>query len=224
MNPSQLSLGVAFIAGLVSFLSPCVLPLVPIYLAQLVGKASSSYRRTSATSCTPEHVLSFSNVCRGLYACICRARSNRKHIRRISQAHQLLLRQIGGVLLVIIGLHLAGILKLPFLYWQKRFEFHPHRPNYVASLLVRFYFRGWLDTVYWLDFGRYPWHGSKHGHTGTGRYVAAFLLARSGGAISVTWAWAKSFQRLPKVAQAASWENRDCYRSSYDFVWRHHLF
>ena len=37
MDASQISLGVAFVAGLASFLSPCVLPLVPIYLAQLVG-------------------------------------------------------------------------------------------------------------------------------------------------------------------------------------------
>src|SRR5260370_36095724 len=37
MISSQVSIGVAFIAGLASFLSPCVLPLVPIYLAQLVG-------------------------------------------------------------------------------------------------------------------------------------------------------------------------------------------
>jgi len=39
MNPSQLSFGVAFVAGLASFLSPCVLPLVPIYLGQLVGQS-----------------------------------------------------------------------------------------------------------------------------------------------------------------------------------------
>ena len=39
MDSSQLTLGVAFLAGLASFLSPCVLPLVPIYLAQLVGQS-----------------------------------------------------------------------------------------------------------------------------------------------------------------------------------------
>ena len=38
MDSSQLTFGVAFLAGLASFLSPCVLPLVPIYLAQLVGQ------------------------------------------------------------------------------------------------------------------------------------------------------------------------------------------
>ena len=39
MNATQLTFGVAFLAGLASFLSPCVLPLVPIYLAQLVGQS-----------------------------------------------------------------------------------------------------------------------------------------------------------------------------------------
>src|SRR5712691_4109872 len=38
MNISSISIGIAFLAGLVSFLSPCMLPLVPIYLAQLVGR------------------------------------------------------------------------------------------------------------------------------------------------------------------------------------------
>jgi cytochrome c-type biogenesis protein len=52
------------------------------------------------------------------------------------RAYQFVLRQIGGVLLVILGLHLIGILKVPFLYWQKRFEFHPTRPSYFASLLI----------------------------------------------------------------------------------------
>lgn len=37
MDASQLGFSVAFVAGVASFLSPCVLPLVPIYLAQLVG-------------------------------------------------------------------------------------------------------------------------------------------------------------------------------------------
>ena len=39
MNISQIGYGVAFLAGLASFLSPCVLPLVPLYLAQLVGQS-----------------------------------------------------------------------------------------------------------------------------------------------------------------------------------------
>src|SRR6266849_2839699 len=41
MDASQISFGVAFLAGVASFLSPCVLPLVPMYLAQLVGHSVS---------------------------------------------------------------------------------------------------------------------------------------------------------------------------------------
>jgi cytochrome c-type biogenesis protein len=48
MDFSLLSFGLAFAAGLASFLSPCMLPLVPIYLAQLVGQ--SAYQSTNAAN------------------------------------------------------------------------------------------------------------------------------------------------------------------------------
>jgi cytochrome c-type biogenesis protein len=49
--------------------------------------------------------------------------------------HLTLLRQIGGVMMIIMGLHLTGILKIPLLYQQKRWTFRPARPGYPASLL-----------------------------------------------------------------------------------------
>jgi cytochrome c-type biogenesis protein len=62
--------------------------------------------------------------------------------------HQFLLRQIGGVVLVLIGLHLIGLLKLPFLYRQKRFEFRPERPGYLASFLIGIIFAiGWTPCI-----------------------------------------------------------------------------
>src|SRR5258706_13603114 len=48
MDSSQLSIGVAFVAGLASFLSPCVLPLVPIFIAQMVGQSVSQSEQTTA--------------------------------------------------------------------------------------------------------------------------------------------------------------------------------
>src|SRR5207245_11704002 len=62
--------------------------------------------------------------------------------------HQFLLRQIGGILLILIGLHLTGLLKLPFLYWQKRFDFRPNRPGYPASFVIGLVFAiGWTPCV-----------------------------------------------------------------------------
>jgi Cytochrome C biogenesis protein transmembrane region len=64
------------------------------------------------------------------------------------RTYQLLLRQIGGVILVIFGLHLTGILKLSIFYWQKRFEFRPSRPSYPTSLLIGLIFAiGWTPCV-----------------------------------------------------------------------------
>src|SRR5260370_38263849 len=57
MHISQIGFGVAFLAGLASFLSPCVLPLVPIYLAQLVGH--SVYQAADGQEAQPQRLNTF---------------------------------------------------------------------------------------------------------------------------------------------------------------------
>ncbi|HZU01735.1 MAG TPA: cytochrome c biogenesis protein CcdA [Ktedonobacteraceae bacterium] len=137
MDTSQLGISIAFVAGLASFLSPCVLPLVPIYLAQLVGQ--SVYQSADNTMEQPTRLVTFLHatlfVC-GFTLAFVALGATASTLGSFLHAYQFVLRQIGGVLLVIIGLHLTGILKVPFLYWQKRYEFHPARPGYSASLLI----------------------------------------------------------------------------------------
>ncbi len=149
MGSSQLSLGVAFIAGLASFLSPCVLPLVPIYLAQLVGQ--SIYQATGEHEERPARLHTFFHSAMfvvGFTLTFIALGATASTLGSFLKVHQFLLREFGGVLLVIIGLHLTGIFKLPFLYWQKRFEFHPSRPNYTASLLIGIVFSiGWTPCI-----------------------------------------------------------------------------
>ncbi len=149
MNPSQLTFGVAFVAGLVSFLSPCVLPLVPIYLAQLVGQ--SVYQSTGEQEERPTRLNTFLHsvmFVSGFTLAFVALGATASTLGSFLRAHQFELRQIGGILLIIIGLHLTGILKLPFLYWQKRFEFHPARSSYPASLLIGVIFAiAWTPCV-----------------------------------------------------------------------------
>src|SRR5216684_1974370 len=121
MDPSQLSPGLAFLAGLVSFLSPCMLPLVPIFLAQLVGQSVSQSADGSveqpARWRTFFHALlfvlgfTFAFIALGATASV---------LGSVLHAYQFQLRQIGGVLLVVIGLHLTGILTIPLFSRQKR--------------------------------------------------------------------------------------------------------
>jgi len=149
MDSSQLTFGVAFLAGMASFLSPCVLPLVPIYLAQLVGQ--SVFQSTGDQETRPAHLTTFLHALifvSGFTLAFVALGATASTLGGFLRIHQFLLRQVGGVLLIIIGLHLIGLLKLPFLYWQKRFEFRPNRPSYTASLVIGLVFAiGWTPCV-----------------------------------------------------------------------------
>ena len=152
MDTSQLSISVAFVAGVVSFLSPCVLPLVPIYLAQLVGQ--SVYQATQQESVqggyharltTFLHAVMF--VC-GFTLAFVALGATASTLGNFLQNNRPIIREIGGLVLVLIGLHLTGVLKIPFLYWQKRFAFRPTRPSYWASLLIGLIFAlGWTPCI-----------------------------------------------------------------------------
>jgi cytochrome c-type biogenesis protein len=149
MDASHISFGVAFIAGVVSFLSPCVLPLVPIYIAQLVGQSASQLTMRqdgqSAHLTTFLHALMF---VLGFMLAFVALGATASTLGSFLRAYQGLLRQLGGILLIVFGLHLAGIVKWSVFYWQKRFEFHPSRPSYPASLLVGIIFAfGWTPCV-----------------------------------------------------------------------------
>lgn len=151
MDTSQLSIGVAFVAGVVSFLSPCVLPLVPIYLAQLVGQ--SVYQATqqsvspnyNARLSTFLHAVMFVS---GFTLAFVALGATASTLGNFLQANRPIIREIAGIVLVLIGLHLTGLLKIPFLYWQKRFAFRPTRPSYGASLLIGLIFAlGWTPCI-----------------------------------------------------------------------------
>src|SRR5947209_10812731 len=149
MDSSQLSFGLAFGAGLVSFLSPCMLPLVPIFLAQLVGQSVS--QSAGGQDDRPARFITFLHAVMfvlGFTFAFVALGATASTLGSFLRVYQFQLRQIGGVLLVIIGLHLMGVLKLPFLYWQKRLAFHPTRPSYSASLLIGMIFAiGWTPCI-----------------------------------------------------------------------------
>src|SRR6266568_3003367 len=149
MDSSQLSFGLAFGAGLVSFLSPCMLPLVPIFLAQLVGQSIS--QSAGGQDDRPARFITFLHAVMfvlGFTLAFVALGATASALGSLLRAYQFQLRQIGGVLLVLIGLYLIGILKLPLLTFQKRFAFHPSRPSYLTSLLIGIIFAiGWTPCI-----------------------------------------------------------------------------
>jgi cytochrome c-type biogenesis protein len=109
----DLTIAVAVGAGLLSFLSPCVLPLVPAYVGQLsavavVGRADGRAPRWLAVSHALAYVFGFGAVFTllGITA---------TYAAGPLFVYLPFLRQLGGVLLIVLGLNLAGVLRIPAL-------------------------------------------------------------------------------------------------------------
>ncbi len=144
---SLLSAGVAFAAGVLSFLSPCVLPLVPAYLGHLAGASLSpdapAVSRTTTLSHAVAFVLGFTTVFVLLWTVI------RLVDLYLFPGFIVYLRQIGGAILIVMGLHVAGVFRIPLLYREKRFlVLRPHAPSLPMSFVVGVLFAaGWTPCI-----------------------------------------------------------------------------
>ena len=107
----ELGLLIAFVAGVVSFASPCCLPLVPAYVGYMVGgtDAGLAPKRREALIESLFFVLGFSAVFIGLWASV-------GLIGYALRDQAYLLRQLGGAVLVFMGLHVAGLINVAALY------------------------------------------------------------------------------------------------------------
>jgi len=145
----DVGLGIALLAGFLSFASPCVLPIVPGYLTfitgmtfeELTGQRQRSRIMVSTLLKSLPFVLGFSLVFIALGASASAAGA-------VLRANLGLLKQVAGVGIVILGLHLAGLLPIPALLREKRLSGEPSEPGvgraFVAGLLFAF---GWTPCV-----------------------------------------------------------------------------
>jgi len=143
MEAQNLNLLVAFGAGVLSFVSPCVLPLVPVYLGYLsgatVGEESENRAKTVAHAFA--FVMGFTLVFVVVGASV-------GLIGYVLLRYLPLIVKIGGVILVVLGLHLTGLVKIPFLYMEKRLEVRKQSGTYGSSFLVGMVFAfGWSPCV-----------------------------------------------------------------------------
>jgi len=146
METLNISLFVAFSAGVLSFASPCVLPLVPAYLGYLGGQVASVEEGTLSRWATFLHGLFFVLGFSVIFVALGAAASGIGHLLH---AYRLALMRVGGVVIVVFGLHTLGVLKISFLYYDTRRHYRP-RPElgYLSSALMGFFFgAGWSPCV-----------------------------------------------------------------------------
>jgi cytochrome c-type biogenesis protein len=139
----------AFSAGLLSFVSPCVLPLVPSYISYITGlsieqltdaNARSEFKRAIVVNALL-FIAGFSVVFIAFGA-------SASFIGQILITYQDHIRRIGGVLIVVFGLYLLGILNINFLQMEHRFQFRNRPVGYLGSFLIGIAFAaGWTPCV-----------------------------------------------------------------------------
>ena len=104
-----MNLAIAFGAGILSFLSPCVLPLVPAFLVNMAGEAAlSGAQRTRTVTHAVAFVLGFSAVFTLLWIAIAL-------VGALAGEMVFWLQRAGGLLLVVLGMHMLGLITIPLL-------------------------------------------------------------------------------------------------------------
>lgn len=149
MNIANVTIGLAFLAGLVSFLSPCVFALVPAYVGYLSGRnlaiaggGSQETDRWTTFSHGLAFVLGFSVV----FVLLGVAASS---LGGLFYEARDWLTKIGGVVVVVFGLHMIGVINIPFLDYDLRPDGAPDRGRgYISSAMMGVFFSaGWSPCV-----------------------------------------------------------------------------
>jgi cytochrome c-type biogenesis protein len=145
---THITAGIAFLAGLVSFVSPCVLPLVPAYLSLLTGESVEDLKAQPmgmARMQTLAHALAFVLGFSLIFVILGLSASA---IGATLDANRVLIAQIGGVIVVILGLHMMGMLRLPLLMRDARAHVVRDRRTLWSSGLVGMAFAaGWSPCI-----------------------------------------------------------------------------
>lgn len=136
----------AFIAGLLSFFSPCVLPLVPAYLANLAG--ASAIDTGASRNIWPTFLHSVAFVL-GFSILFILMGASAGLIGSVITQYSDILRIVAGILIIIFGIFLIAAYKIPWLNYEKRLHVQGSRnPGYLRSLLIGAAFSvGWTPCI-----------------------------------------------------------------------------
>lgn len=140
---------IALTTGVLSFLSPCVLPLVPSYISYVAGMSFEEVRGSAANPRARRAVMlnavafvvGFSSVFIALGA-------SASLLGQTIVGYQPLIRKVGGILVIFFGLYLIGVVRIPFLMREMRLRVQNRPAGCLGSALVGIAFgAGWVPCV-----------------------------------------------------------------------------
>jgi cytochrome c-type biogenesis protein len=135
-SSDEVSVFTAFVAGLFSFLSPCVLPLVPGYISIISGSSLDQLKAQEQNPALLRTVMLNSVMfIVGFSITFIMLGATATWIGQILLSRMRLLGQLAGLILIVFGIHLTGLFKINFLYKDKRFH-NVEKPRGLLGALV----------------------------------------------------------------------------------------
>ncbi|MDD3088550.1 MAG: cytochrome c biogenesis protein CcdA [Candidatus Omnitrophica bacterium] len=146
---SNVSFGIAFAAGIFSFLSPCVLPLIPGYISFLSGVSLEELKKgTGGKGAAVKAGITSIFFVAGFSLVFVALGASASLVGKVLNQYMAIFTKIAGALIVLLGIHLTGLLNLGFLNYQKSFRVSKTAPGLFTAFIIGMAFGfGWTPCV-----------------------------------------------------------------------------
>lgn len=145
---NKLSYSLAFIGGFLSFLSPCVLPLIPSYVSFITGISFEDFKRGNEALIRKLTTINSLSFIVGFSTVFILLGVSSSFIGYIFAAYYDVIRVVGGIIIIFFGLYVMGIFKIGFLSVERRVHLQSKPRGYVGSFVVGLTFAaGWTPCI-----------------------------------------------------------------------------
>ena len=144
---SHVSITAAFVAGLISFLSPCVLPLVPPYLCYLAGATLDELQAVDARRTRRAAVLASLVFVAGFSTVFVTLGATASAFGQMVRQFSTVLSVAAGIAIIVMGLHFIGLFRLAFLYRERRVTVAPGASFGTAYVMGLAFAFGWTPCI-----------------------------------------------------------------------------
>ena len=148
MLTQTVSFPAAFVAGLLSFFSPCVLPLIPAYFTFITGFSIEELTEEYNSEIRKKVFLSTFLFVLGFSLVFILMGASASYLGGLMYTYKKLIRIIGGILIIILGVHLTGLIRIPGLDFEKRVTLEKKPLHFLGTLVIGMAFgAGWSPCI-----------------------------------------------------------------------------
>ncbi len=148
MFAESVSYSAAFLAGIFSFLSPCILPLIPAYFTFITGYTLEDLTKSKNDQIRKRVIISTAAYVCGFSLVFILLGASASFLGGLIQHYIDIIRIVGGILIILLGIHLTGIIRFSKLDVEKRLHLKKKPLHFLGTFLVGMAFAaGWSPCI-----------------------------------------------------------------------------